>query len=220
MPEIPTPPKFAYWLLKKFCRADYLEEVAGDLQELYEWRLSTGKARLAQYRYFLDTFSAIRFYRIGQFSSNITRAMFYSFIKSSFRNFKRHLGYTALNVLGLALGLAAALFILEYVSEELNYNNSSEAERLYRVSNDYYRFGEMVYESSMTFSGVGPAMERDLPEVTAYARLYSPGLTQGASVVLTRPDQPQLNFKEEKLFYADPAYLPFFDLKMIDAICI
>ncbi len=212
MSEHQPPPKLASWLLRIFCRADYRDEVTGDLQEIYEWRLTTGRRRAAGYRYFLDTLSAIRFYKGGRFTSFITHAMLFSFIKSSFRNFKRHLGYTSLNVFGLALGLTAAFFILQYVSEELNYNNSSEADQLYRVSNDYYRFGEMIYESSMTFCGVGPAMERDLSEVTAYARLYSPGISRGGAVVLTRPDQPQINFKEQKLFFADPTYLQFFDL--------
>ncbi len=215
MAENPSPPKLANWLLKQFCRPDYLDEVAGDLQELYEWRISNGKSRSAKCRYFLDVFSAIRFYKGGRFTSLITNAMLFSFIKSSFRNFKRHLAYTALNVLGLAIGLTAALFILEYVSEELNYNNSSAAEQLYRVSNDYYRFGEMVYESSMTFSGVGPALKRDLPEVTAQARLYSPSLSRGGSVVLTPLDQQEISYKEQKLFFADPDYLSFFDLHVI-----
>ncbi len=218
MQSNPRPPKLAYWLLRFFCRADYRDEVAGDLQEVYEWRLETGTATSARLRYYLDTFSAIRFYRGGRFTSDITNAMLFSFIKSSFRNFQRHLGYTALNVLGLALSLAAALFILEYVSEELNYNNSADAENIYRVSNDYYRFGGMIYESSMTFSGVGPAMERDLPEVTEYARLFSPSISRGGAVVLTRPDQPDINFKEHKLFFADPAYLDFFDITMAHGV--
>ncbi|MDW3196550.1 MAG: FtsX-like permease family protein [Cytophagales bacterium] len=211
-PEYPRPPKIAYWLLKFFCRKDYCDEVAGDLQEVYEWRLANSNRRVAQYRYFLDAFSAIRFYRGGRVTSFLSKALIFSFIKSAFRNFKRHAGYTALNVFGLAVSLSAALFILEYVSEELSYNHSSQADQLYRVSNDYYRFGGMIYESSMTFSGVGPAMQQAFPEVTEFARLYSPTLSRGGSVVLTRPDAPQINFKEHQLFFADPAYPEFFDL--------
>lgn len=214
MPNPQSPPKIAYWLLRIFCRPDYRDEVAGDLQEIYEWRLSTGKTRSARFRYYLDTFSAIRFYRGGRLTSFIASAMLFSFIKSSLRNFKRHVGYTSLNVLGLAFGLTAALFILEYVSEELNYNNSTQSDQLYRVSNDYYRFGGMIYESSMTFSGVGPAMKQDIPEVMEFARLYSPNSFRGGAVVLTRPDQPEINFKEQKIFFADPAYLNFFDIKV------
>ncbi len=216
--ENPRPPKLADWLLRTFCRKEYRDEVTGDLQEVYKWRLEQGKRRTAQYRYFLDAISAIRFFKGGRATSFISQAMMSSFIKSSFRNFKRHIGYTSLNVLGLALSLTAALFIMEYVSEELNYNNSTQADQLYRVSNDYYRFGGMIYESSMTFSGVGPAMKRDLPQVADFARLYSPSLSGGASIVLTRTDQPQIHFKEHQLFFADQSYLDFFDFSVVQGV--
>ena len=88
MPNPQSPPKIAYWLLRIFCRPDYCDEVAGDLQEIYEWRLSTGKTRSARFRYYLDTFSAIRFYRGGRLTTFIASAMLFSFIKSSLRNFK------------------------------------------------------------------------------------------------------------------------------------
>ena len=202
------PPKIARHLLKWFCRSDYLEEVAGDLQEVYEWRLENSGRSKARFWYLLDVFSAIRFYKVTTRFQFISNAMFFSFIKSSFRNFKRHLAYTALNVSGLALGLAASLFILEYVSEELNYNHSQGSERLYRVSNDYYRYGDMIYESCLTFSGVGPAMVRDLPGVSESARLFDPG----NDVVITRPDKPHIRYKEENLFFAEAAYFDFFDL--------
>lgn len=209
------PPRFALWLLRILCRDDYREEVVGDLQEVYEWRLEQKNSFIARYRYVLDVLSAIRFYKGGRFANSMSKVLIFSFIKSSFRNFKRHAGYTALNIFGLAIGLSAALFILEYVSDELSFNNASQADRLYRVSNDYYRFHKKVYESSMTFSGVGPAMERDLPEVTEYARLYSPSIGWGGAMILTRPDKPEVHFKEHKLFFADPAYLDFFDVKVV-----
>ncbi len=212
MPEQSTPPKFAVWLLKVFCQSDYLDEVTGDLQEIYEWRLTNGSESSARYRYFLDVLSSIRFYRAGRYTALITNAMLFSFITSSIRSFKRHLSYTLLNVLGLSLGLTAALFILQYVSDELNYNNSSGADQIYRVSNDYYRFGGMIYESCMTFSGVGPAMKRDLPEVTEFSRMFGEGIGRGGEVVLTRLDQPQVYFKEDKLYFTDAALLDFFDL--------
>lgn len=215
MQENQHPPKLAFNLLKLFCREEYFEEVAGDLEEVYKWRLANGSLKTANFKYYLDSISAIRFYKIGQLSFFITNAMLFSFIKSSFRNFKRHKGYTSINIFGLALGMTAALFILQYVSVELNYNRSSNSEQIYRVSNDYYRFGEMVYESSMTFSGVGPAMERDLPDVVEYARLFSPDNSRGGDVILTRPDNTNINFIESAVFFSDPDYLNFFDLEII-----
>lgn len=205
------------WLdrvLRFCCGHQLFDEIKGDLEETYRWRLEQRGKSYARMRYFLDVLSASRFVLRARETNWISQSLLLSFIRSAFRNFKRHLGYTALNVLGLTFSLSAALFILEYVSEELSFNNSSGASQLYRVSNDYYRFGNMVYESSMTFSGVGPAMKRDLPEVTQQARLFSPSLSRGGAIVLTRPDQPQIHFKEHKLFFADPDYLTFFDLRM------
>ncbi|WP_436516977.1 ABC transporter permease [Ekhidna sp. To15] len=205
-------------ILRFFTGQQLFDEVKGDLEETYHWRQEQQGKWYAGSRYYWDLFSASRFmFSSGGFKL-ISQSLLFSFIKSSFRNFRRNLGYTSLNILGLALGLSAALFILEYVSEELNYNNSSGSAQIYRVSNDYYRFGEKVYESSMTFSGVGPAMERDIPEVTEYARLFSSSIQSGAAVVLTRPDQPQINFKEQRLFFADSSYLDFFDLTVTHGV--
>ncbi|MCE7992266.1 MAG: FtsX-like permease family protein [Roseivirga sp.] len=218
MSENHKTPGFVQWLLKVFCREDYREEIQGDLQEIFDWRAEKSGLWIARLRYLFDALSAVRFYQPVKTDYSSSGAMLFSFLKSSFRNFKRHLGYTSLNILGLALGLSAALFILQYVSEELSYNNSSGADQLYRVSNDYNRFGNMIYESSMTFSGVGPAMEQDLPEVIESVRLFGPGIGVERDVVVTRPDKPQIKFKEQKLFFAEPGYVNFFDLMITHGV--
>ncbi len=209
-------PRLGSWLLKLLCRKEYLDEVKGDLEENFYWRTKEVGLRKARIRYYLDVFSTVRLTKVNLSSYNgFTRSMFLSFIKSSFRNFRRQWTYTFLNIFGLALGMAAALFILEYVSDELNYNKPSDADRIYRVSNDYYRFKKMIYESSMTFSGVGPAMQRDLADVEKYARLFSASTGWGGAMILTRPDQPSVNFKEHKLFFADPGLIDLFDIPML-----
>lgn len=201
-------------LLRFFIGEQLFDEVKGDLEETYHWRLDYKGKRYARARYYWDLLSASRFVFSREYRF-ISQSLLFSFIKSSFRNFRNNLAYTSLNVLGLTFGLAAAFFILEYVSEELNYNNSTQADKIYRVSNDYYRFGGMIYESSMTFSGVGPTMKRDIPEVIEQARLYSTSMRTGSPIVLTRLDNPEIHFKESKQYFADPAYLDFFDLTIM-----
>lgn len=210
-----SPPKIATWLLKLFCRKDYLNEVQGDLLEVFEWRVQNKGLLIARIWYLADVFSALRLSRPMKLRPQVSNGMFFSFIKSSFRNFKRHWSYTFLNVFGLALGMAAALFILEYVSDELSFNQSVQSENIYRVSNDYYRFNKMVYESSLTFSGVGPAMEKDLLEVDAFARMYSARVGSGGTMILTRPDEPKIKFEESHLYFADFNIVDFFDLEVV-----
>ena len=59
--------------------------------------------------------------------------MFRTFIKSAFRNFKKDRFHLILNITGLALGLAAFLYIVTYVSYELSFDRfHSKSDRIYR----------------------------------------------------------------------------------------
>lgn len=216
MNKIPEhPPRLGLWLLRWLCREEYRDEVAGDLEEVYQWRLSQGKGTFARFRYFLDVFSAIRFFKGGKSLSKISNAMLFSFVKSSFRSLRRHSGYTLLNILGLSVGLMVAIYILEYTSHELSYNQSARADQIYRVSNDYYRYGKLVYNSSQTFPAVGPGMVENLPEAVSQARLYNADLGWGGATILTHPEQPDLKAREPDVYFADPAITCFFDLDMV-----
>lgn len=61
-----------------------------------------------------------------------------SALKSAARAARRHLGYTAINVIGLAVGIAVCLLITLYVRHELSYDDFHEdADRIYRVVSDW-----------------------------------------------------------------------------------
>ncbi|MEK6783710.1 MAG: ABC transporter permease [Bacteroidota bacterium] len=60
--------------------------------------------------------------------------MFKNYMLTTFRNITRRKGFSILNVLGLSIGLAASLLILQYVKDELSYDSFHEnADQLYRV---------------------------------------------------------------------------------------
>ncbi len=60
--------------------------------------------------------------------------MFRNYLLISLRNFKRQKLFTLLNMFGLALGLASAIFIFLYVSDELRYDvMHPNYERTYRI---------------------------------------------------------------------------------------
>ncbi|WP_028376739.1 ABC transporter permease [Leeuwenhoekiella sp. MAR_2009_132] len=80
--------------------------------------------------------------------------MFKNYIKIAFRNLLKHKGYSAINIFGLALGMAVTLMIGLWVADELNYNNHFENKS--RLA--------QVYQSQ-TFNGTtqtGPAIPRPL----------------------------------------------------------
>jgi len=61
--------------------------------------------------------------------------MFKNLIKTAIRNILKDFGYSSLNILGLTIGIASALFLIIYISDELSYDRyHKNAERIYRVS--------------------------------------------------------------------------------------
>ena len=61
--------------------------------------------------------------------------MLANYLKVAFRNLAKHKGYTAINIAGLAVGMASCLLILLYVQHELSYDRYHEkADHLYRVT--------------------------------------------------------------------------------------
>jgi len=60
--------------------------------------------------------------------------MFKNYIKTAIRNIARQKGYVFINILGLAIGIAASMLIASYVISELSYDQHHEKkDRIYRV---------------------------------------------------------------------------------------
>jgi len=216
MKEEKRTPKFANFLLRQFCRNEYLEEVTGDLEENYQWRVEKeGRAR-ARYRYYLDVLSAIRLISMASLGGNaLSGSMLLSFTKSSLRNFNRNKAYTFLNIFGLALGMASALFILEYASDELGYDGFSQSDQMYRIGQDFVKNNELLYKTAVAGAPVAPALLSDLPKVEKSARLLDYTRIWTGKNVFMVPDQPEKRFVEPDVYFADPAILELFDLDLI-----
>jgi putative ABC transport system permease protein len=62
----------------------------------------------------------------------------------AFRNLSKNKAFSFINIFGLAIGMAACLLILQYVSFELSYDNfHANKDRVYRVNQDRYDKGKL-----------------------------------------------------------------------------
>ena len=60
--------------------------------------------------------------------------MIKNYLKSSWRNLRRDVSYSLINIFGLAIGIAACLMISLYIIDELSYDKFHEnSERTYRL---------------------------------------------------------------------------------------
>ena len=104
--------------------------------------------------------------------------MIRNYLKVAFRNLWKYKGFSVINIAGLAIGMAACLLILQYVSFKLSYDQfNNNAKDIYRVVNDRYQDGKLIQHGTITYSAISIAMQNDFPEVINHTRLKPQGPT-------------------------------------------
>src|SRR5476649_1017548 len=102
--------------------------------------------------------------------------MIKNYLKIGWRNLRKNKVFSLINVLGLSLGMAACLLILQYVNFELSYDQfNNNAADIYRVVNDRYQNNKLIQHGTITYSAVSKAMKDDYPEVFNYTRVLPGG---------------------------------------------
>jgi len=133
--------------------------------------------------------------------------MIRNYIKTAFRSLQKNKGFTAINVLGLALGLATCLLIVFYVADELSYDRYNEnAGRIYRV-NEQLKLGDNKVEYAVCMPPLAKTLKNDFPDVENTVRLKSIG---GMHV-----KKGNENIVEYNTLFADPSIFDVFTLPML-----
>jgi putative ABC transport system permease protein len=135
--------------------------------------------------------------------------MFKSYFRIAIRNLLRHKFYSAVNILGLTIGMTCCLLICFYVFNELTYDRFHEkADQIYRV-NVSFLFGE-GQESNMAVSP--PALAKEMvstfPEVAGATRLFRPG-----EFVARYEDNA---YNEKDVYYADSSFFDVFTFPLLE----
>ena len=97
--------------------------------------------------------------------------MFYTYLRSALRNLKSNKGFTAINIFGLALGLATCLLIVFYVQDELSYDRyNSQATHIFRVNEDL-KLGNNRVRYAVCMPPLAHTLLTDYPYIKAAVRL-------------------------------------------------
>ncbi|MEK6480260.1 ABC transporter permease [Catalinimonas sp. 4WD22] len=169
--------RFANHLFRWFCHPDYYDEIAGDLEEMYQRNLDERK-RFVQWVYLFQVIGLYRPSLIRSFPQHllIHPGMFRNYFKISTRNLLQHKMYSVINILGLALGLSAFLLINEYIRFEESYDTFfSDSEQIYRLSTVQVVNGEIGVKDAMTYHPAAKVLSDELPEVENYTVTYKFG---------------------------------------------
>lgn len=133
--------------------------------------------------------------------------MLKNYLLSLYRNITRNRFYSFLNIAGLSVGIAAAIFILLYVQDELSYDKYNEKrDRIYRIESDF-TIGNKHDKFAIVPVPMGPALKIEFPEVEAFVRLF------GAGNTLFRAGEKE--YYEDFFYFADSTVFDIFSHKLI-----
>jgi putative ABC transport system permease protein len=133
--------------------------------------------------------------------------MFKNHLLSAFRHIKKNKSFVLINILGLSIGMAICLLIMQYVSYENSYDRfHKDFQDIYRVQFNIYKNGELKVECAAAVPAVGPAMKENFPEVLDFCRAFP------LNGIVSYQD---ISFRERKMQVADPSFIQLLTFPLI-----
>jgi putative ABC transport system permease protein len=199
------PPRILKWLLKRISVTLEKQSIAGDIEEEFHEIMETRGAFSAKIWYYMQLIILIPTYIFHSILWSII--MFKNYFKIALRNIRNQKIYSLINILGMAVSIAACIIILNYAGFELSYEDfHQKADNLYRLTNDRFQNGKLTQHGVITYPSVPKAMKADYPEVINFTRLdYS-------SRMYVR--RGEVGF-DERVFFADAAFFKMFSFPLL-----
>ena len=164
-----APPRLALNFLRWFCDRELLEDVEGDLAELYRTRLAQSSKTKANWHYVKDVIQLFRPGIIRHFDFSITiihTTMLINHIKSALRHALKHKGYSLINLSGLVVGLVSSILILLWVADEIRIDKFHvKADRIYQVWRNMHQGDGSIMTTPGIPQPLAPVLEEEYPEV-------------------------------------------------------
>jgi predicted permease len=138
--------------------------------------------------------------------------MIKNYIKTAWRSLLRNKSYTAINIIGLAIGIAACLLIFLVVHFETSFDNfHSKKDKIYRVVTAYKSKNGFVWGSGVPLPVAG-GVRTDFPQIKDVAAIFRYG---GHYTVGNSKGQAVKKFKEDDAYYTEPQFFNIFDFEWL-----
>lgn len=162
------PPKLALKFLRWYCRPRLLEDVEGDITELFHIR-SKGNPSRAKMLFIIDVLFLFRPGIVKSIQINFglkSLVMLKNYFSVALRFAIRHKGQTLLNLLGLAVGMAVAIVILLWVDDEVRMDRfHKDSDQIYQVWRNMYQSSGEIITTAAIPQPLEYVLENDYPEV-------------------------------------------------------
>lgn len=136
--------------------------------------------------------------------------MLKNYLVASVRSLRKNLSYSAINIVGIGLGLATCILLSVWINHELSYDQfHKNANRIYRGSLEY-SFGGQTSKTSVSPTALLPALKKNFPEVENGVRIDNPS---GWNPYIVKNDDKL--FQEKKFYFADSTFFKVFSFKLL-----
>ncbi|MBO6524650.1 MAG: ABC transporter permease [Balneolaceae bacterium] len=135
--------------------------------------------------------------------------MFKNYLLTSWRNLAKYKGYTAVNLIGLMLGISAFIILGLYVWEDLSFNRfNSNYDRIARVVTIDKARGVSSQRVGVSYPALATALKDNIPEIIETTRIMGQG---------TNPVKVENEFYDVNGRYAtENAFFKIFDFELIE----
>ncbi|TLV01029.1 ABC transporter permease [Dyadobacter luticola] len=134
--------------------------------------------------------------------------MLKNYFKIAFRNIWKNKVFSAINILGLAISMAACIVIMLFVSFEKSFDKV-HTKNIYRLD-EVQKFEGMVAPQKVALSmfPMGPTLKKDYPQIKDFIRIR-----KSEHVMLTVGEK---KVEMPQVIWADPNFFQMFDYKLIE----
>ena len=214
----PTLPKWPLKFLRFFMKEEYLEEVEGDLEELFLEQLEAHPLSKARRLYAWEVLRLFRPGLVKNWKLNYHHNhldMYKNFLKIAWRNLKKSSMYATIKIGGFAIGIAATILIALFVLHESGYDRYyPDTDRIYRVINKFSDPAKDADRWPAMQPQMAQVLQDEFPETEKSGRLipydwYNAGNNQ------FRPAEQLQNNYEEGFAYMDQSLLDILGLPMV-----
>ena len=137
--------------------------------------------------------------------------MLKNYIKVAFRNLRRQKLYSSINIFGLTIGLTAAILIILFISDEINFDKfNHNYNRIARLLTTSHSKDKSVRIFSFTPGMLGQRLKEEYPEVENYTTIID-GEKFGRFTV----EHGENKYYESEYLITEPSFLKIFDFNVV-----
>ena len=206
------PPKWADRFLQWYCRPDLIEEIQGDVYEMFYRKVADNK-KIAKAQFIWNVIRFFRFKNIKKqnrkhYPSNFSLSMYKSYFISGLRNILRNLTSSSINIVGLSIALACGVTIFLLLDSYYNRDKFHEkGDRLYLLMNKMKSADEVKNWGRSPYL-LGPALRDEHNAIESIVRVQTNHLS-------VRHDDIVFN---EPVWFVDPEFLNVFSYHLLHGL--